>query len=57
MKASKLTKLLLQAKEQARNLGDENLVAILSEAWVIHSNLDNKVTEMTLALEVYNRYR
>jgi len=57
MKASKLTKLLLQAKEQARNLGDENLVALLSEAWEIHSNLDNKVTEMTLALEVYNRYR
>jgi predicted double-glycine peptidase len=57
MKASKLTKLLIQAKEQARTLGDENLVAILSEAWEIHSNLDNKVTEMTLALEVYNRYR
>ena len=57
MKASKLTKLLLQAEEQARTLGDENLVAILSEAWEIHCNLDNKVTEMTLALEVYNRYR
>jgi hypothetical protein len=57
MKASKLTNLLIQAKERARTLGDENLVALLSEAWEIHSGLDNQITEMTLALEVYNRYR
>jgi len=57
MKASKLTKLLIQAKERARTLGDEQLMAVLSEAFEIHSNLDNKVAEITLALEVYNRYR
>jgi hypothetical protein len=57
MKASKLTGLILLAKRRAKTLGDEKLVELLQEAWEIHSNLDNKITEMTLALNDYNRYR